>query len=173
MMSTSPHVRLIALARDGDIGALSRLLVAAQPDIRRYARKVCKTADVDDAVQDALCLLHRRIGGLRLISAFSSWIFAIVRRECVRLARRTLQSAATVESIENDLRFATRPDAELRLDLAAAIDALPQPYRVVIVLRDIEELTINEIAGHLGATREAVKARLHRGRVLVREYLER
>ena len=73
-----PTTDLIASAQGGDAKAIASLLAAAQPDIRRrYARQTCRTADVDDAVQDALCLLHRHIGSLRVISAFSVWMFAI------------------------------------------------------------------------------------------------
>ena len=106
----------------------------------------CRTADVDDAVQDALCLLHRHVGSLRVISAFSGWMFAVVKRECIRLARRALRTPCAIETIEDDLRFAVRPEHELRLDLATAIQSLPAHYREVLVLRDMEELTIDEIA---------------------------
>ena len=168
-----PHTDLIAYAQGGDDNAIAALLAVAQPDIRRYARATCSAADVDDAVQDALCVLHRRIGSLRAVSAFSGWMFAIVRRECVRLARRGFGSARQLETIEDDLRFSSRPETELRIDLAAAIGSLPDHYRKVLVLRDIEELTIGEIADHLATTRETIKARLHRARALVREYLWR
>ena len=164
---------LIALAQGGSPEALSSLLVRAQPDIRRYARVSCRAADVDDAVQDALCLVHRHIGSLRVLSAFSSWLFQVVKRECIRLERRARGSFAPVETIEDDLRFANRPDHELRLDLEAAIASLPDQYRQVVVLRDLEERTIAEIAEALETTREAIKARLHRARALMREYLDR
>ena len=59
----------------------------------------------------------------------------------------------------------------MRLDVARAIQSLPEHYRAVVVLRDLEELTIDEIAARLAATRETVKARLHRARALLREYL--
>ncbi len=161
--------QLIASARDGDRHAISTLLTVAQPDVRRYARASCRTADVDDAVQDALCLLHRKIGSLRAVSAFSSWLYAVVRRECARLARRLF--GEPIEAVADDLRLSTRPESELRLDLAAAIQSLPQHYREVVLLRDVEEMTIDEIALRLATTREAVKARLHRARLLLREYL--
>ena len=61
----------------------------------------------------------------------------------------------------------------LRWDLAGAINSLPDHYRQIVVLRDIEELTIDEIAFAIDASREAVKARLHRARLLLREYLQR
>jgi RNA polymerase sigma-70 factor (ECF subfamily) len=165
-----PPTDLIASAQAGDPAALASLLAAAQPDIRRYARTTCAAADVDDAVQDALCLLHRHIGSLRAIGAFSSWVFAVVRRECLRLAKRSF-GATPLHSVADDLRLSTTTEPDLRLDLAAAIGSLPPHYRQVLVLRDIEERTIGEIADALSATRETIKARLHRARALVREYL--
>ena len=168
-----PPAQLIAAAHAGDLDAISALLAAAQPDIRRYARVTCRAGDIDDAVQDALSLIQRRIGTLRALSAFSAWSFAVVKRECLRLARAVKGTIVGLETIEDDIGHATRPTAELRLDLAAAIQSLPAHYRETIVLRDIEELTIDEIAARLDATRETVKARLHRARALVREYLER
>ena len=167
-----PSLELIASAQGGDAVALASLLAAAQPDIRRYARVTCSAADIDDAVQDALCVLHRHVGSLRAVGAFWGWMFQVVKRECIRLAKRALGKAAPIETIEDDTRFAARPELELRLDLANAIEALPEHYREVLVLRDIEELTIDEIATRLTTTRETVKARLHRARGLVREYLE-
>ncbi len=172
-MGLRPTSEMIASAQGGDVEAIASLLAAAQPDIRRYARVSCKTADVDDAVQDALVLLQRHVGRLKVISAFSSWLFAVVRHECGRLARRVRGEQTPIEEIDNDLRFSTRMDADLRLDLAGAINSLPPHYRQLVVLRDIEELTIDEIAQTLEASREAVKARLHRARALVREYLQR
>ncbi|WP_421762400.1 RNA polymerase sigma factor [Devosia sp.] len=172
-MGLRPTTEMIVSAQGGDIEAIASLLAAAQPDIRRYARVSCRTADVDDAVQDALVLLQRHVGRLRVISAFSSWLFAVVRHECSRLAKRVRGVQTPIEDIDNDLRFSTRLDADLRLDLAGAINSLPPHYRQLVVLRDIEELTIDEIAQTLDASREAVKARLHRARVLLREYLQR
>ena len=168
-----PSLDLIASAQGGDTDAIALLLVAAQPDIRRYARTTCSAADVDDAVQDALCLLQRHIGSLRIVGAFWGWMFAVVKRECIRLTRKAMGRTDPLESIQDDARFATRPEIDLRIDLSAALQSLPPHYRDVIVLRDLEELTIDEIAARLATTRETIKARLRRARALVREYLER
>jgi RNA polymerase sigma factor (sigma-70 family) len=163
---------MMRAASDGDRKALAQLLAIAQPDIRRFAKRTCRSSsDVDDAVQEALWLLTRRVGTLRAVGSFSAWLFAIVRRECLRLARR-LRPNESLDDHANDL-IAQRSDADLRLDLSAALQSLPEHYRSVILLRDVEELTVGEIAGALGLTREATKARLHRARGLVREYLVR
>lgn len=165
---------LIESARTGDEQALISLLKAAQPDIRRYARQNCQTAnDVDDAVQETLWLLYRRVGTLRALNSISAWLVAVVRRECRRLAAKMFHRKETdVQEFEDDLRLSERPPNELRIDLAQAIRSLPDHYREVVLLRDIEEMTIDEIAATLDLTREAVKGRLHRARELIREYLK-
>ena len=77
---------LVAAAKAGDAAALDRLLAVSQPDLMRFARRTCANAeDAEDAVQAALWQLHRRIGTLRVIAAFASWLFRIVERECRRL----------------------------------------------------------------------------------------
>ena len=70
-------------------------------------------------------------------------------------------------------RECQRPEADLRLDVAAAFEALPPHYRDVALMRDVRETTIDDIAIALGASRQTVKARLHRARSLMREYLTR
>ena len=66
-----------------------------------------------------------------------------------------------------------RAPEDIRIDLSRAIQSLPDHYREVILLRDIEELSIDEISGVLAPTRESVKARIHRARLMIREYLIR
>ena len=73
---------------------------------------------------------------------------------------------------QTNVAFSQTPQLELSIDLARAIESLPEHYREVVLLRDVEELTINEIAERLGRTREAVKGNLHRARLLLREYLQ-
>ncbi len=170
-MSWKNDTALMEAARGGDQRALVSLLEAAQPDIRRYARMSCRTADaVDDAVQETLWLLYRRMGALRALNSLSAWLITVVRRQCQRLARKMFHSPGGEAA--DSLRFSERPMHELRIDLAQAIRSLPEHYREVILLRDIEELTIDEIAAALKLTRESVKARLHRARGLIREYLK-
>lgn len=163
---------LVNAASGGDRDAIALLLTAAQPDIRRYARRACRsTSDVEDAVQETLIVLFRHLKGLRQAGYLSTWLFTVVTRHCLKLARAMLGLADDPEEAGVAARLAARPMNDLRIDLANAIQSLPDHYRAVVMLRDVQELTIDEIAAALAASRETVKARLHRARGLVREYL--
>lgn len=162
---------LIGLAQAGDHGAITALLRASQPDIRRYARRSCHLEDVDDAVQEAMAIVSRRITALRSPAAYIGWLFSMVKRECYRLARTMRFVGQPLDGLADSLELSQRPEAELRFDLASAIQSLPAHYRTILLLRDVEEFSIGEIAAHTGLTREAAKARLHRARLMVREYL--
>ncbi len=165
------NLELLESARAGDRDAILSLLTLAQPDIRRYARRSCHVhEDAEEAVQEALLVLYRRVGTLRVLTSFSGWLLAIVRRECQRLARMSF-GWVHLEAIENEERFAKMPMDELRMDLTNSIQSLPENYREIVLLRDVEVLTIDSICERLSLTRETVKARLHRARKLMREYL--
>ncbi|MHB1587712.1 MAG: RNA polymerase sigma factor [Acidiferrobacteraceae bacterium] len=161
---------LIAAAQTGDPAALDHLLRRCQPDIRRYARRHCLMGDVDDAVQETLMILSRRVQSLRILVAFSSWLFTIVRRECRRLERR-VWGIEHYDEQKAEQWLAARSVDELRLDLARALESLPAHYREIILLRDFEERSIRELAHQLALTPAAVKSRLHRARQLMRDYL--
>lgn len=161
---------LILAAKTGDALALERLLAVCQADARRYARKHCLASDVDDAVQEALLIISRKVTGLKAVAAFSSWLYTVIRRECRRLERAMFQhEPLELDAVER--LVASKSDDALRLDLAAALESLPKHYLDVVLLRDFEELTIGEIARRLGEPSGAIKSRLHRARELVREYL--
>ena len=164
------QLELVLAAQSGDPAALNRLLAACQIDARRYARRHCAVSDVDDAVQEALLILSRKVRGLKLAAAFSGWLFTVVRRECQRLSRRMFGQGTSLEDLAEE-RLATYPDEALRLDVVAALESLPAHYLEVILLRDFADLTIAELAEQLGMQVPGVKSRLHRARELVREYL--
>ena len=163
--------QLVEAACGGDAAAVEKLLVVCQPDLRRFARRACSNGDdAEDAVQIALWQLYRKIGALRTAAAFASWLFRIVERECYRLLHARGKLQALDESLEDVLRQQPLPLA-LRKDLIAAIAALPEPYRKILILRDIDELTAPEAADQLGISIDAAKSRLHRARALVRDNL--
>ncbi|MEH6458957.1 RNA polymerase sigma factor [Chitinimonas sp. JJ19] len=162
--------RLILATQAGDVAAIARLLAVCQADARRYARRHCHVSDVDDAVQESLLIISRKVTSLKATVAFSAWLFTIIKRECHKLGRMMFRH----EPLEDEMmeqQLARRTDDALRVDLAHALESLPAHYLEVVLLRDFEELTIAEIAERLGEQPGAVKSRLHRARELVREYL--
>lgn len=165
---SSVSAELIESARQGDALALERLLALCQPDLQRYARRTCATEDIEDAVQDALIILYRRLGGLRALSAFSGWVFRIVKHECLRRMKSRHDYTQLNEAID---ACPAAGDLDLCLDLVRSIRSLPPLYRDVLVLRDVTELSAEETAEKVGASVQAVKSRLHRARYLVREQL--
>ena len=161
---------VLASAHGGDLGALDTLLRLCRPDVRRYAQRHCLVSDVDDAVQEALMILARRLQSVRTLAAFSGWMFQVVKRECRRLGRLALRYDPYEEAAVEQWAASHSSDG-LRIDLAKALQSLPPQYLEVILLRDFEELSIAEIATQLQLTAAAVKSRLHRARTLTREYL--
>lgn len=167
-----PALQDVEAAQAGDAQALSRLLCRERVRVARYAERHCGVNDVEDAVQETLLIASRQIGSLRSIAAFNGWLFRIVKRECDRI-KRLVRLRLVDYSPEAPMHEPVyRVSEELKLDIASAIESLPLHYREVLLLRDVRELTINEMAEKLGLTREAVKGRLHRARLLVREYLD-
>jgi RNA polymerase sigma factor (sigma-70 family) len=165
---TRADPELVEAARSGNAVAVERLLIVCQPDLRRFARRVCATGeDAEDAVQIALWQLYRKVGALRTAASLAAWLFKIIERECYRLLRghRPLDRLD-----DHDLRQEPLP-LELRRDLVGAIAALPDIYREVLILRDVDELTAPEAAQLLNISTDAVKSRLHRARDMVREHL--
>jgi DNA-directed RNA polymerase specialized sigma24 family protein len=161
-----------AAAQAGDMAALEHVLIALRPDIRRYARYQCqRSSAVDDVVQEALIILYRRIGTVRSASALGGWLLKIVMRLCMLPALMFMKGVADLKEVDAAPRFATMPVDALRVDLVRAFESLPAAHRDIILLRDVKEMTIGEIAEELGITPEAAKSRLHRARALVREYL--
>lgn len=165
------HPQLIEAARSGDSGAIAQLLVACQPDLKRFARRTCSnTEDAEDAVQIALWQLYRKVGALRTVATFATWLFRIVERECYRLFRHSRDTDSLDEPSAQAVPAAWVP-LDLRIDLSRSIAILPAIYREVLILRDVDELTAPEVAAQLGLSLDAVKSRLHRARAMVRDRL--
>ncbi|EIC3164806.1 sigma-70 family RNA polymerase sigma factor [Escherichia coli] len=169
-MGTKATKSLIESAQRGDIKAMSALLATTQADARRYARRHCHASDVDDAVQESLLIISRKVTALKVAAAFSSWLFTVIRRECQKLQRMMFRHVALDHDIAETLLQERSPDS-LRLDQARALRSLPAHYLDVILMRDFEELTIAEISSQLNVSVGAVKSRLHRARELIRESL--
>ena len=167
-----PDERLIVAAQDGDIDALTAMVSGSHPTVRRFALSLCATPeDAEDAAQEALIILYRKIGMLRATGALASWMFRIVRNECLRRSRAILRDHPP----ERDIATLSAEDEVLRdLDaaaVAAAIAALPADQRSVLIMRDVQGYSGRMVADALGLSTAAMKSRLHRARATVRQAL--
>jgi len=163
-----PTERVVSAAQRGDREALAALVSGSHPNVRRFARTLCASPeDAEDAAQEALVVLYRKIGTLRATAALASWMFRIVRNECVRRARQQRSPAArdarTVHSAEDSAL--ARVEFER---IVAAIGALPAEQRAVLIMRDVQGMSGDATAQTLGVTRAAMKSRLHRARAVLR-----
>jgi RNA polymerase sigma factor (sigma-70 family) len=123
----------------------------------------------EDATQEALWTLTRRLPALRSVAAFPVWLLRIVARICFGLVSPLWRR---IEALQDDGLAATKPeDIELRLDLERAIETLPETCREAILLFYYCDLPVAETAARLGISAEAVRVRLHRGRALIRDRL--
>jgi len=182
---------LVAGLRRGDPTAVDDLVAAYGDRACRLATRITRNAqDAEEAVQDAFLSVTRKIDTFRGDATFSSWIYRIVANAAYQCCRRRRRRAVDV-SLDNLLPVfdqrgchvapvvdwsASVDDparqTELRLVLSAAIEELPDDYRAVVVLRDVEGLPHREIAETLGLTVVNVKMRVHRARLFLRKRLE-
>lgn len=169
--SAWPTEQVVSAAQQGDPGSIATLLSGSHAHVQRFAHSLCATPeDAEDAAQEALIVLYRKIGTLRATAALASWMFQIVRNECIRRSRLALHrpvSAAMAEPSAEDAALA-------RLEMERIVDsiaALPAEQRAVLVLRDVQGLSGAATAQALGLSRGAMKSHLHRGRETLRSVL--
>lgn len=182
MTERLPDPRITA-ARSGDREALEALLEDHEPQIYRFGMKMCRDPeDARDVLQETLLAVARNIGSYREDSSFSTWLYSIARSFCIK-QRRTSKFApakgAEVEvgSVAGQVADPGQPPDEhlarkqLEAALERAIAGLDPMYREVLVLRDLEGLSAAETAEVLGLGVPAIKSRLHRARLAVRDQL--
>ena len=181
----------VARLQAGDSGAFEALVRRESGPLLRVARRFLRSEeDARDALQDAFVAAYKSIGRFASNSRLSTWLHRILINAC--LMRLRAQKRRPEEDIDAYLpRFAedghqAEPSetwsepaaddflerAELRDLVRSAIDRLPEQYRIVLLLRDIEEMTTEETAEALGITPNAVKIRLHRARQALRTLLD-
>jgi RNA polymerase sigma-70 factor (ECF subfamily) len=126
-------------------------------------------------VQEALIILYRRIGTLRATGAPASWMFRIVRNECLRQARLLVsRSGEAAAELEPDAAPSAEEAVLYRLEaerIAAAVSALPREQRQILIIWDVQGLPGKSVAEALGPSNAAMKSRLHRARAALRHSL--
>lgn len=191
---TPPHAdrddALIAALGRGDPQAAERLVEVYGARAYGLAIRITRNPqDAEEIVQDALLTVARKIDTFRGEAAFASWLYRIVANTAYQKARGRRRRGAEISLEEILPTFHEAGEhaspivdwspavedperqAELRDVLNAALDALPEEYRTVIVLRDVEGLSNDEVAEALGLTVANVKTRVHRGRLFLRKQL--
>jgi len=173
--------RFLDRLRAGDAPAFEELVMTYQHRVFGVAlRMLGNRAEAEDVAQEAFVRAHRALGGFRGDAKLSTWLYAITSRLCLnRLASGERRMARQGEHALLRLSDAgPRPDAalerrELETALGRAIAELPEDRRIVVVLRDIEGLSYEEIAQVLELELGTVRSRLHRARAELKEKLER
>lgn len=170
---------LLDAYRGGDQDALGALLYRHAPSVHRFGLKMCRDPeDANDIVQETMLAAARGAADFRGGSSMTTWLFAIARSFCIK-ARRRVRAETTSLDDEGAMDVASpastpdeiASDREIGDALEQAIAELDPMYREVLVLRDVEGLTAPEVAEVLGIGNDAVKSRLHRARVAVRDRL--
>ncbi len=175
--------RLLAAARAGDKQALETLLERHQEQVYRFGLKMCRDPeDARDVLQDTLLAMARSVRDFRGSSSLSTWLYTIARSFCIKKRRRSKFAPEEQQSLDSEAAGGARqlaapgdtPDQafaarQVERALERAIAALDPMYREVLLLRDVEGLTAPEVAEVLGVSVQAVKSRLHRARLSVRE----
>lgn len=171
---------LLRRLRAGDTEAFEELVRTHQHRVFAVAlRMLGRRAEAEEVAQDAFVRAYRAIADFRGDSRLSTWLYAITSRLCLnRLAAARRQAGA--EGEETLLRVPSghgNPGSEaerreLGEALRVAIAALPEERRIVLVLRDLEGLSYEEIGQVLGLEPGTVRSRLHRARLEIRSRLE-
>lgn len=180
---------LVAQAKAGDQAAFSELVTQYERKIYRLAKNITRNdEDAEDVLQDAFLKAYTHLDNFKGDSKFYTWIVRIAVNEALmRLRKRkTDRTVPLDEPVELGEETVAREIAvwednpeqryskeEWRTILDAAVDNLKPDFRTVFVLRDIEELSTEETAETLGISVPAVKSRLLRARLALRETLTR
>jgi RNA polymerase sigma-70 factor, ECF subfamily len=157
--------------------------------IYRYAYRLCGEAEsAKDLVQETFLHAYQGLKDFRGEARISTWLYTIASRACIRMRRKRkgqpeheLSIEEFVPTSEGEYRLQIPMDGlspeealqnkELRKALDHAIEKLPQKYRMILVLRDMEGFSAKEVGTIMGLNERAVKSRLHRARLFVRREL--
>ncbi len=194
-MEVAADLLLVERLRVGDAAALEALMERYASRVYRLAHGILRNAaDAEEVVQDVFLTLFQKIHTFEGRSALASWIYRVTTNAALikrrgRKADREVSIDARLPTFLPDghrvgegalLRadWSQTPEADLlsqetRAILERAIDELPVLYRTVLVLRDVEGLSSEEVAEIVGDSVSAVKSRLHRARMALREELTR
>ena len=185
----SDELKLVRAAKAGDIGAFEQLVHRYDRNVFRIAQHITQNReDAEDVVQDAFLKAYENLHNFQEQSKFYTWLVRIAVNEALmRLRRRRPERMVSLdEEVRTDedsmprevADWSPNPEqqytqAELRDILTKTIQGLPSSFRTVFVLRDVEGLSTEETAEALDLSIPAVKSRLLRARLQLRERLNK
>jgi RNA polymerase sigma-70 factor (ECF subfamily) len=180
---------LIARSRDGDAAAFTALVSRYEDRIFRLAKSVCSRlpAEAEDVYQETFITAFKKLGAFRGDCDLGTWLYRIAANLCfMRHRKKKREPFVPLLDLPHDHEDGARhqfrdweptPDEiagkkELVGQVADALAALPVEYRLAVTLRDIEGLSNEKTAEILGLSVAAVKSRVHRGRLFLRDQFE-
>ena len=179
---------LVAGLRNKDARSFEELIARFSEKVLHLAMRLTRNeADAEEVVQEVFLSVFRRIELFEGKAALSSWIYRITANTSfMRLRKRKQHAAVSIEDVQPGVReswTSGRSDEadtnylstrhELRSALQQAVERLPEEYRMIFVMRDVDGLSNEEVGDVLGMSVAAVKSRLHRSRLMLRKKLER
>lgn len=186
--TTPTDAALIARIKKGDERAFTLLVRRYEQTVWGFAYKLCRDREkAEESFQDTFVNVYRKLGQFDGRSKFSTWLYTIVANNCLMKRRRrkledlleSYDEAPDTDDPSVHDQLASWDDTpaerllqgELKETLDEAIRKLPDDYRIVFVLRDLEQRTAEETAAITGLSVPAVKSRLRRSRIFLREQL--
>jgi RNA polymerase sigma-70 factor (ECF subfamily) len=187
------EIRLAEALLRGDRGVFDRFVEHFRSKVFAYSWMMCgQREDAEEVAQEALMRAFESFDQLRTPEHIRSWIFRIAKNACLMKRRKSafapehelsLDEFLPVPGTDGEQRqieiadWSALPEtellnAELRQEIHRAITELPESYRAVVLLRDVEELSTEETAQVLELSTDVVKQRLHRGRLSIRQKLD-
>jgi len=179
---------LVRRAQGGDTRAFDELVRRYRDKVYRLSFKILRhEEDAAEALQDAFLSAYRGIKSFKVESTFSTWLYRIATNASLMKYRKRREGHVSLEQSQNTDEnaemlqipdWSTQPlkellDSETREVMDEGIQRLPEELRTVFILRDIEDLSNAEVAQILDLTVAAVKSRLHRARIALRDRLTR
>ena len=187
---TESDKRLLDAIDSGDKAAFTELMRKYEGRLYNFGLKVCKNVtDAEDLVQETFVNVFKSISGFRQETTLKNWIYKIAANACWQMRRKSKFAPEKELSLESFMpedhasidkappAWASQPieqllNRELSDRIRTAVNELPERYKLVLVLRDMEGFSTQETATILEITEQNVKVRLHRARLFLREELK-
>jgi RNA polymerase sigma-70 factor (ECF subfamily) len=175
--------------KNGDTSAFDELMLRYEDRIYSFLTRMCRSRDnARDRLQDTFLTAFRYLKNFRGEASFKTWLYRIASTSCLRSLRRRKNEPSHHLSLDDlgpgqmeinrglNAGWADSPvdeliNQELREKIDDSLFSLPEKYRVVFVLRDMEDFNSQEVSKMLEISVPAVKTRLHRARLFLRKEL--